>query len=39
LIFATYESSRVRGRVDLPLEIDDSPFLSMLDSGIMSVEG
>src|SRR5262245_58965271 len=30
LIFATYESSRRRGRVDLPLEIDDSPFLEMI---------
>jgi predicted dehydrogenase len=30
LIFATYESSRRRGRVDLPLEIDDSPFLAMI---------
>jgi UDP-N-acetylglucosamine 3-dehydrogenase len=39
LIFATYESSRRRGRVDLPLEIDDSPFLSMLNSGAISVEG
>jgi UDP-N-acetylglucosamine 3-dehydrogenase len=38
LIFATYESSRKRGRVDLPLEIDDSPFLSMLESGVISVE-
>mgnify|MGYP001119617708 CR=1 FL=1 len=36
LIFATYESSRRRGRVDLPLEIEDSPFLSMLQSGEMS---
>ena len=36
LIFATYESSRKRGRVDLPLEIEDSPFLSMLDSGEIS---
>ena len=32
LIFATYESSRRRGRVDLPLQIDDSPFLEMLQS-------
>lgn len=32
LIFATYESSRRRGRVDLPLKIDDSPFLSMLNA-------
>ena len=30
LTFATYESSRKRGRVDLPLEIDDSPLLAML---------
>jgi predicted dehydrogenase len=29
LIFATYESSRRRGRVDLPLDISDSPFLTM----------
>lgn len=35
LIFATYESSRRRGRVDLPLQIEDSPFLSMLASGEM----
>lgn len=38
LIFATYESSRRRGRVELPLDIDDSPFLSMLESGEMSGE-
>lgn len=33
LIFATYESSRRRARVDLPLEIDDSPLLAMLANG------
>ncbi len=33
LTFATYESSRKRGRVDLPLDIDDSPLLAMLSSG------
>ena len=33
VIFATYESSRRRGRVDLPLEIDDSPLLAMLAAG------
>jgi predicted dehydrogenase len=33
IIFATYESSRRRGRVDLPLDIEDSPLQSMLDSG------
>jgi predicted dehydrogenase len=38
LIFATYESSRKRGRVDLPLQIEDSPFLSMLESGEMSIK-
>ncbi|MBX2997052.1 MAG: Gfo/Idh/MocA family oxidoreductase [Caldilineaceae bacterium] len=32
LIFATYESSRRRGRVDLPLTIEDSPLLDMLAS-------
>jgi predicted dehydrogenase len=31
LIFATYESSRRRGRVDLPLRIDDSPLQAMMD--------
>jgi len=35
LIFATYESSRRRGRVDLPLQIEDSPFQSMIASGEM----
>jgi hypothetical protein len=35
LIFATYESSRRRGRIDLPLTIADSPFLSMVESGEM----
>jgi predicted dehydrogenase len=33
LIFGTYESSRSRKRVDLPLEIEDSPLLTMLDAG------
>jgi predicted dehydrogenase len=33
VIFATYESSRRRGRVDLPLDIEDSPFLAMLEAG------
>jgi len=33
LIFATYESSRHRARVELPLDIEDSPFLAMLESG------
>lgn len=33
VIFATYESSRRRGRVDLPLEAEDSAFLTMLEAG------
>ena len=33
LIFATYESSRRRGRVVLPLDVDDSALLSMLEAG------
>ncbi|ESP87080.1 Gfo/Idh/MocA family protein [Candidatus Halobonum tyrrellensis] len=36
LIFAAWESSRRRGRVDLPLDIDDNPLQSMLDSGDLS---
>jgi hypothetical protein len=40
LIFATYESSRSRQRIDLPptgrrLEIEDSPLTSMLEEGIL----
>ncbi len=30
VIFATYESSRRRGRVDLPLDIEDSPLVELL---------
>lgn len=33
LIFATYESSRSRSKVYLPLQIEDSPLLQMLESG------
>ncbi len=33
LIFARNESSRRRGRVELPLEIDDSPLQAMIASG------
>ena len=39
LIFATYESSRKRGRVDLPLEIEDSPLLSMIESREIAITG
>lgn len=31
LIFATYESSRRRGRVTLPLEIEDSPIQELIE--------
>ena len=33
LIFATYESSRRRGKVTLPLDVDDSALISMLGDG------
>ena len=33
LIFATYESSRCRKKITLPLEIEDSPLLSMIKNG------
>ena len=36
LIYATYESSRRRARIYLPLDIEDSPFLSMLEAGIIA---
>ena len=35
LIFATYESSRRRAQVLLPLDVDDSAFLSMLEDGTL----
>ena len=37
LIFATYESSRCRQRIDLPLDIDDSPLISMLEQGQIAI--
>ncbi len=33
IIFGLYESSRKRGRVDLPLRIDDHPLVAMIQSG------
>lgn len=36
IIFATYESARRRGRVDLPLTIDDNPLEAMVESGGLS---
>ncbi|WP_200840355.1 Gfo/Idh/MocA family oxidoreductase [Natrialba sp. INN-245] len=38
ILFAGYESVRRRGRVDLPLEIDDNPFEEMIESGALSPE-
>jgi UDP-N-acetyl-2-amino-2-deoxyglucuronate dehydrogenase len=39
VIFAIYESSRRRARIDLPLEgVEDSPFLSMLAQGVIGPE-
>ena len=35
IIFAAYESSRRRGRVDLPLIVDDNAFLTMLADGLI----
>ena len=36
LIFATWESARKRGRVDLPLNIDGNPLTEMVESGELS---
>ena len=33
IIFAIYESSRRRARIELPLTIEDSPLASMVDAG------
>jgi UDP-N-acetylglucosamine 3-dehydrogenase len=33
IIFAIFESSRGRGRIDLPLRIHDNPLQSMVDAG------
>jgi len=33
IIFGAYESSRRRGRVDFPLDIDDNPLKAMVDAG------
>jgi predicted dehydrogenase len=33
IIFAAYESSRRRARVDLPLEIADNPLVAMVEAG------
>ena len=38
LIFATYESSRRRAKIELPLEGDDSALLTMLETGTIGPE-
>ena len=37
-LFAVYESSRRRDRVDLPLEIDDHPLAAMVEAGDLDPE-
>jgi predicted dehydrogenase len=37
-IFATYESSRRRGRVTFPLDIEDNPLHAMLDEGVIGTK-
>jgi predicted dehydrogenase len=38
IYFGAYESSRRRGRVELPLDIDDNPLVAMVESGELSPE-
>lgn len=38
IIFSIWHSSRKHGRVDLPLEIDDNPLDSMIETGELSPE-
>lgn len=33
ILFAAYESARRRGRIDFPLDINDSPFAEMIKAG------
>ena len=33
VVFAAWESARRRGRVDLPLDIEDNPLVAMIDAG------
>lgn len=39
ILFALYESSRSRARIDLPLQSDDNPFVSMLEAGVIGPSG
>ncbi|MWG33493.1 gfo/Idh/MocA family oxidoreductase [Halomarina oriensis] len=38
IIFGGYESVRRRGRVELPLDVDDNPFESLVDDGELTPE-
>lgn len=38
IIFGAYESSRRRGRVDFPLDIEDNPLAAMVQSGDLKPE-
>ena len=38
IIFGVWESARRRGRVDLPLDIDDNPLHAMVESGELTPE-
>lgn len=38
LVFASWESSRRRNRVDLPLDIEDNPFESMYEDGVFGAK-
>jgi len=38
IIFACYESSRRRGRIELPLTISDNPLVSMVENGDLKPE-
>ncbi|WP_246988167.1 Gfo/Idh/MocA family protein [Halorientalis marina] len=37
LVFASWESARRRGRVDLPLDIEDNPLEAMVEAGMLPV--
>lgn len=39
LVYGLWESARRRGRVDLPLEVDDNPLRAMLEAGDLSPAG
>jgi predicted dehydrogenase len=39
LIFAAWESARRRGRVELPLAIEDNPLAALIEAGLLSAGG